>query len=65
MTLGFLNIGAPEIILIVVGLFFVIAIGNYGKDTALGYWGSILLSILATPLIAFIVITILKFRKAR
>jgi len=65
MTLGFLNIGAPEIILIIVALFFVIAIGNYGKDTALGYWGSILLSIFVTPLVAFIVITILKFRKAR
>lgn len=65
MESGYLNIGigAPAIILIILAIFFIIAIGQYGKNTALGYWGSILLAIFTTPVVAFIVITILKIMK--
>ncbi len=64
MTLAFLNIGPIEIIIIlVVAISVIIAIGNYGKHTALGYSGSVLLSVLGTPLIALIVISILRLRK--
>jgi len=65
MKLAYLNIaiGAPGIILIILAILFIIAIGQYGKNTALGYWGSVLLSMFATPVVAFIVITILKVIK--
>jgi hypothetical protein len=65
MKLAYLNIGigVPEVILIVLAIFFIIVIGRYGKNTALGYWGSILLAIFTTPVVAFIVITILKAMK--
>jgi len=65
MELAYFNIaiGAPGIILIILAIFFVIAIGRYGENTALGYWGSILLAIFTTPVVAFIVITILKVIK--
>ncbi len=64
MTLAFLNIGPIEIVIIlVIALSVIIAIGNYGKRTALGYSGSVLLAVLATPLTAFIVISILRLRK--
>ena len=62
MKLAFLNIGGAEIILVIVAILLIVAIGRYGKDTALGYWGSILLAIFTTPIIAFIVITFLKLR---
>ncbi|MEO6977832.1 MAG: hypothetical protein ABI113_05610 [Mucilaginibacter sp.] len=62
MKLAFLNIGGAELILIIVAILLIVAIGRYGKDTALGYWGSILLAIFTTPIIAFIVITFLKLR---
>ena len=58
MILAFMGTG--ELLLILVGVIIIIALGNYGKDTALGYWGSILLSIIVTPLIAFFVISYLK-----
>ena len=63
MKLAFLNIGGAEIILVIVAILLIVAIGRYGKDTALGYWGSILLAIFTTPIIAFIVITFLNVRK--
>jgi hypothetical protein len=64
MKLAFLNIGGAEIILVIVAILLIVAIGRYGKESALGYWGSILLAIFTTPVIAFIVITFLKFRKS-
>lgn len=60
MKLAFLNIGSYELILLVVAILLIAAVGQYGKNTALGYWGSILLAIFTTPVVAFIVITILK-----
>ena len=49
-------------LIILIGFILVIALGNYGKNTALGYWGSILLSIFVTPIFAFIIISYLKRR---
>jgi hypothetical protein len=63
MAIAFLNMGTPEIILILIALVCVVAVGNYGKNTAFGYWGSVLLSLLTTPVVAFIVITFLKLGK--
>lgn len=65
MELAFLNIGSAEIILIIVAIIFIIVIGRYGQDTVFGYWGSILLAIFTTPLIAFIILSILKANKRR
>ncbi len=65
MTLAFLNLGPVEIvILLAITITVIVAIGNYGKRTALGYSGSVLLSVLATPLIALIVISILRAKKS-
>ena len=65
MLLTFLNLGITEIILIIsLFLLMIIAMGNYGKNTALGYWGSVLLSILSSPIVALIIISILKARKS-
>jgi ABC-type transport system involved in multi-copper enzyme maturation permease subunit len=60
MILAFLNMGAAEILVVLIGLILIIALGNYGRNTALGYWGSILLSIIVTPVIAFFIISYLK-----
>lgn len=62
MLLTFFNLGTPEMVIILIILLVIMAVGNYGKNTALGYWGSVLLSILSTPLVAFIIISIIKFR---
>lgn len=62
MKLAFLDIGSTEIILILLVVAFIIAVGNYGKNTALGYRGSVVLSLLASPLVAFIIISIIKSR---
>lgn len=64
MTLAFLNIGSTEFALIfIVLILIVIAVANYGKDTALGYWGSIALALLTSPIVALIVILFLKNKK--
>lgn len=64
MTLAYMNLGTAEIILILVAFIFILVIGNYGRHTALGYWGSVLLAILSTPVVAFIIISILRYRHA-
>ena len=63
MTLLFIDIGVSEALLIFLVLILVIAVGNYGKGTQLGYWGTIVLALLTSPIIAFIVVLFLK-RKA-
>lgn len=62
MNFVLLNLGAIEIIIFVVALLLILALGNYGRNTALGYWGSILLALVSTPIIAFIVISVIKTR---
>ena len=62
MNFVLLNLGAIEIIIFVVALLLILALGNYERNTALGYWGSILLALVSTPIIAFIVISVIKTR---
>jgi ABC-type transport system involved in multi-copper enzyme maturation permease subunit len=63
MKLAFLDQGSADITLILIVLIaFIITVGNYGKNTALGYRGSVLLSLLSSPLLAFIIIRIIKSR---
>jgi uncharacterized membrane protein len=62
MLLTFLNLGSVEIGILLFLLLVIIAIGNYGKNTALGYWGSVLLALVSTPVVAFIVILVLRSR---
>lgn len=63
----FLNLGPGEIIIIpllCLLIFFIFErIGNYGKDTALGYWGSILLAVTVSPVAAFLIILFIKGRR--
>jgi hypothetical protein len=64
MTLAFINFGAVELVYIIIYVLLVFTIGNYGRNTVLGYLGSILLAIFFTPLIAFIVIVILRAKRS-
>jgi hypothetical protein len=60
----FVNVGTAEFtIILLIALALIVGIGNYGRNTALGYWGSVLLAIFSTPLVAFAVIFFLKSRK--
>lgn len=56
--------GIIEILVILIGIAILLAVANYGKNTSLGYFGSLLLAIFTTPLIAFFIILIF-FRKDR
>ncbi|MDP3467772.1 MAG: hypothetical protein Q8S11_05525 [Daejeonella sp.] len=62
MTLAYLNISGPEIILIILYLFLIIGIGHYGRRTALGYEGTVLLALFATPFFAFALVYYLNYR---
>lgn len=64
MNLPFMNLGMTELGILSVILLFVVALGNYSRNTALGYWGSVLLAFLGSPLGAFLIITYLKLRSA-
>lgn len=46
------------IILITILLLHILA--DYGRKTALGYWGTLILSLFASPVVAFIVVLFLK-----
>ena len=61
MSLSF--IGVQEGLLILIAILIIVAVGNYSRNTRLGYWGSVLVAILGSPLLAFIVIFILRNRK--
>jgi hypothetical protein len=64
MTFAFIDFGAGELVYIIIYVLLVFAAGNYGRNTALGFLGSILLAIFFTPLIAFIVIVILRAKRS-
>lgn len=64
MTLAFYGIGGGEAIIIILALFFIILLGNYGRNTVFGYWGSVLLAIITTPLIAFAILAYVKSKTA-
>ncbi|SMC94518.1 hypothetical protein [Pedobacter nyackensis] len=65
MTLATFGLGGGEVLIIVLALFFIIALGNYGKNTVFGYWGSVLLAIVTTPLIAFAILAYVKYKAAK
>jgi hypothetical protein len=46
--------------IIIAGILLIISLGVYGKDTSLGFFGSLLLSCFSTPVIAFVVIFLLR-----
>lgn len=60
------NFGLGEVVivsLLLVFIFFIFeGIGNYGNDTALGFWGSVLVAIIVSPLVALVLIFFLKRR---
>ena len=64
MNFPFMNLGMTELGIFSIILLIIVALGNYGRNTALGYWGSVLLAFLGSPLGAFLIITFLKFRNA-
>lgn len=56
-------IGLSEIFVIVLGLlvcsiviYFYWAVANYGRNTSLGYGGSLLLAIFTSPIIAYFIL---------
>lgn len=67
MLLDFVNFGIWEIIIITfvifVAFFIFEQIGKYGEDTALGFWGSVLLAVFVSPIAALLIIFIIKPRK--
>ena len=50
--------GLAEILLILVAIGLLYALGRYGKETRLGFGGSVLLGIFTTPIVAFIIIAV-------
>lgn len=52
--------GIFEIVLFGSIIIIILAVGNYGRNTSLGYGGSLFLAIFTTPLTAFIVIYIIR-----
>lgn len=58
-TSAFLNMGASEFFIVIVfGFALLFAVANYGRNTSLGLFGSLLLAIITSPLIAFFIIYI-------
>jgi len=60
MALLSIGLAIQEIILIVIILLLLIGVVKYGKDTPLGYLGSFILCIALSPILAFLIIFILK-----
>ena len=58
-------IGTAEIAvgLSVIAVFF--AVANYGKNTILGYSGTLLLAVLTTPIVAFLINYLIKGARRR
>lgn len=60
MILAAFNFGLIEMFAMAVALLLIVLVGNFGKNTFFGYWGSILLAILTTPVIAYLIILFTK-----
>jgi magnesium-transporting ATPase (P-type) len=60
MTLAYLNVSGTEIIFIISYFLLIIWAGDYGRNTVLGYWGTIMIGLFASPLLAFAIVYILK-----
>lgn len=65
MTLALNGLGVQEVLLIIVSLMFIVLLGNYGKNIVFGYWGSVLLAMFTTPIIAFIILYYVKNKTAK
>lgn len=61
----FSGISVPEIFLLLMVLFMIHMIGLYGRNTSLGYFGSVLVSCFASPLVGFAVVYYLINKKNR
>lgn len=57
------TIGTFEAIVVVFLIALFCSVVNYGKDTVLGYSGSLLLAILTSPIVAFLIIHLVKGQK--
>jgi hypothetical protein len=60
--IAFLNLRGFELMIVIVGILMLFAVANYGRDSQLGYFGSLLLAVFTSPILAFIVIYYLKYR---
>lgn len=63
MTLAFFDFGITGVLLIVLDIILIIWVARLGKDTALGYFGTLLIAIFGSPILALLVILILKLSK--
>ena len=63
MTLAFFDLSILEVLLIVLDIILIIWVDRLGKDTALGYFGTLLIAIFGSPLLALVIILILKTRQ--
>lgn len=60
MTLAYLNVSGTEIIFIISYFLLIIWAGHYGRNTVLGYWGTIMIGLFASPVLAFAIVYILN-----
>ncbi|MDB5156769.1 MAG: hypothetical protein JWR50_1476 [Mucilaginibacter sp.] len=65
MTLAFFDFGITEILLIVLDIILIIWVAQLGKNTALGYFSTLLIAIFGSPILALIVVLILKNRSSK
>ncbi len=63
MTLAYLNASGTEIIFIISYFLLIIWAGHYGRHTVLGYWGTIIIGLFASPLLAFAIVYILNNKR--
>lgn len=60
MTLAYLTVSGFEVIFILSYFLLIIWAGHYGRNTVLGYWGTIMIGLFASPLLAFAIVYILN-----
>lgn len=65
MTLAYINASGTEIIFIISYFLLIIWAGDYGRNTVLGYWGTIMIGLFASPLLAFAIVYILRSSKSQ
>lgn len=58
-----IGIGIAEILLLLLAILILYAVGKFGQNTSLGFWGSIILSLFISPLLVFLIILIFLKRK--
>ena len=65
MTLAFFDFGILGVLLIILDIILIIWVAQLGKSTSLGYFGTLLIAIFGSPILALIVVLILKLRKSK